>query len=553
MYSQIRNISIACIILIALGGVFQTAAAEAPYVLVQGSQLHGANGVFFDSDDRLYIACAFGHEIVVMDKETGEILDRLGPDVGVKGPDDLTFGPDGSLYWTDIGVGEVGRLSPDGVTTKQFVAPGVNPITFSDDGRLFTALAFLGDALYELDPDLVDPPRLIDEGPGMLNAFDFGPDGFLYSPAIGLSQVVRINVDTGEITPVIEGIISSSMKFNSQGNLHVVSPLTGEILRVDTETGSTEVFAALTFGADNLAFDSEDRLFVAEGGSGTIFEVLPDGTTRAVNSGGMIVPGGVAVLPRPDGSESVFVADMSSLREFDGSTGEVRSIEHAIPLPGGIARALTVSPDGSNLLLSSWFLGNIVQVWNPETHEVVEEHLDFALPLNAIRFQGDLVVAELGMEEGAARVVQAWAADPAQRITLAEGLGVPAGLAATGGDLWVGDWAAGVVLQLVADGQRLAEPVPVATGLASPEGLAVAPDGNLLVVEAGAGRLSSINLETGEVSAVAEGLDLGLEDPATPPTYVFSGVAVGPSGTIYITSDINNQLLAIAPPEPAPE
>jgi len=553
MYSQIRNISIACIILIALGGVFQTAAAEAPYVLVQGSQLHGANGVFFDSDDRLYIACAFGHEIVVMDKETGEILDRLGPDVGVKGPDDLTFGPDGSLYWTDIGVGEVGRLSPDGVTTKQFVAPGVNPITFSDDGRLFTALAFLGDALYELDPDLVDPPRLIVEGPGMLNAFDFGPDGFLYSPAIGLSQVVRINVDTGEITPVIEGIISSSMKFDSQGNLHVVSPLTGEILRVDTETGSTEVIAALTFGADNLAFDSEDRLFVAEGGSGTIFEVLPDGTTRAVNSGGMIVPGGVAVLPRPDGSESVFVADMSSLREFDGSTGEVRSIEHAIPLPGGIARALTVSPDGSNLLLSSWFLGNIVQVWNPETHEVVEEHLDFALPLNAIRFQGDLVVAELGMEEGAARVVQASAADPAQRITLADGLAVPAGLAATNDDLWVSDWAAGMVLQIVADGQPLAEPVPVATDLASPEGLAVAPDGNLLVVEAGAGRLSSINLETGEVSTVAEGLDLGLEDPASPPTYVFSGVAVGPSGTIYITSDINNQLLAIAPPEPAPE
>ncbi len=512
---------------------------EVPHVFVQGSQLHAANGIYFDSNDRLHICAGMGGEIVVMDRETGEILDRYGTDVD--SPDDVVIGPDGSVYWTDILTGEVGRRSPDGVVTKQFVAPGVNPITLSDDGRLFTALFFLGDALYELDPNLMEPPRLIAENLGMLNGFDFGPDGFLYSPIPFQGKIVRIDVDTGEITPVVaEGIMAPAVKFDSQGRLHMQNYLTGQIVRVDTETGSIEVVASITFGIDNLAFDSQDRLFVSENSDGMIFEILPDGTARAVNSGGMIVPGGVAVLPRPDGGESVFVADIWSLREYDGSTGELRSKE-------GASRPATVSPDGENLLLTSWLLGNNVLVWNPKTREALETYPDFAFPLNAIRFQGDLVVAELGTNS----VVRASAADPTQRVTLAEGLGVPAGLAATDDDLWVGDWAAGVVLQIVADGELLATPVTVATDLARPEGLAVGPDGNLLVVETGAGRLSSINLETGEVSTVAEGLALGLEaTPATPPTHVFSGVAVSKSATIYITSDINSQLLAIAPVDP---
>jgi hypothetical protein len=80
--------------------------------------------------------------------------------------------------------------------------------------------------------------------------------------------------------------------------------------------------------------------------------------------------------------------------------------------------------------------------------------------------------------------------------------------------------------------------------------LAVTPDGNLLVVETGVGRLSSINLETGAISTVAEGLEVGAEAAQgifSSPTWMFNGVAVGPSGSIYITSDINNQLLVIPP------
>jgi len=148
-------------------------------------------------------------------------------------------------------------------------------------------------------------------------------------------------------------------------------------------------------------------------------------------------------------------------------------------------------------------------------------------------------------------VVRINAADPTQRTTLAEGLGVPAGLAATDDDLWVSDWEAGAVLQIFADGKLLNPAIVVATGLVHPEGLAVGPDGNLLVAETGAGRLSHIDLATGEVFALVEGLALGLPgSPAFPPSHICTGVAVGSSGTIYITSDVLNQLLAIRVVDP---
>jgi sugar lactone lactonase YvrE len=89
---------------------------------------------------------------------------------------------------------------------------------------------------------------------------------------------------------------------------------------------------------------------------------------------------------------------------------------------------------------------------------------------------------------------------------------------------------------------------PVATGLAAPEGLAVDQDGSLLVVESGAGRLSRIDLLTGVISKVVDGLELGAEAiPGLIPTWIFNGVAVGPSGYIYVTGDIASVLYRFKP------
>ena len=67
----------------------------------------------------------------------------------------------------------------------------MNPITFSDDGRLFVSQCALGDHLFELDPDGSEGPRLITDqlGPGCgLNGMDWGPDDRLYGPGPAASE-----------------------------------------------------------------------------------------------------------------------------------------------------------------------------------------------------------------------------------------------------------------------------------------------------------------------------------------------------------------------------
>ena len=109
--------------------------------LVKGAALQAANGLDVGLDGNLYVASVNGQEIAVINKNNGKFIDRYGPANGVLGPDDLVFGPDGTLYWTDILTGFVGRMTADGQQLGyQFVAPGVNPVRFSDDGRLFVAL-----------------------------------------------------------------------------------------------------------------------------------------------------------------------------------------------------------------------------------------------------------------------------------------------------------------------------------------------------------------------------------------------------------------------------
>lgn len=543
-----RCLSVAALPSLILLLVVQEASADSQWTvrtLIHGTAIQSTNGIAVGPDGYLYVATVFGREIAIVNRKSGAIVDRLGPEDGVETPDDLVFGPDGSLFWTSPFTGDVKRRRPDGeISTIARLPLGVNPIAFNTEGRLVVALVVFNDFLYELDPEGVLPPRLILEQPGNLNGFAFGPDGFLYAPQGSTRSVVRIDLgNEGSNKGILESFatgftFAAAVDFDSLGRLYVNDSGAGEIVRIDLATGERELFATLPRGADNFSFDEDDNLYVTSLLDSSIIEVRPDGSRRLVQRGGMSMPGGLTMVSGGgfDGRrEELLVADFFTLRAFSTSGRPLRE-ERSVPLIDPLTFPNTVAAHDDRLILTSW-LGNAVQVFDPARREVVVNLTDFAVPLNAIVFQGDLVVAELGTGS----VVRASRADPAQRTVLASGLFVPAGLAATEDDLWVTDQIAGTLLQLAAGGHVFNEPQVVAAGLAMPEGLAVLPDGDLVVVEAGAGRVSRVDPASGAVSAIAENLRLGTPAPPhVPPTWYFNGVTVDSRGALYVTGDEAN-------------
>ncbi|MCY3969523.1 MAG: hypothetical protein OXG74_06295 [Acidobacteria bacterium] len=505
----------------------------------ESASFRGINGILFGPDGDLYLTSVVTPAVARLDPESGEILDNWGLDDGAQSPDDLAFGPDGSVYWTDISNGDVTMRTPTG-ETRVVASPGVgvNPITFSDDGRLFVSQCFMDTRLFELDPAGEAEPRLIrdDLGPGCgLNGMDWGSaDGRLYGPRWFRGEVVRVDVDSGEMETVASGFeVPAAVKFNSEGVLHVLDSLRGEVVRVG-EDGGKEVVARVQPGLDNFAFDADDRLFISSFADGFIVEALSPEENRMVLAGGLNMPGGVALIGSGDATRLV-VADFFALRQLDPATGDELGVVRDVIGFSDIGTSMSVhAADGGSLILSSWF-DNAVRLWDPAADALVQIFGELAAPIDAIQHEGDIVVSQWS----AGNVIAFSPENPEEKRVLAEGLSGPAGLTAAAGALYVADNLAGTVLRIGEDGAEA-----VAEGLDQPEGLAAA-NGSIYVVEAGAGRVVAIDAASGETQSVAEGLELHVPPSgAFPNTMLFNGIATD-GETAWVAGDAANTVYVI--------
>jgi sugar lactone lactonase YvrE len=522
--------------LVAPAGAVAPAGWSATTVLPP-APIPGANGLGFDADGQLYVGSA-GVGIFKVDKETGAIGGFWGPG-GEWGADDLVVGPDGAIYHTAIMNGTVGRLAPDGTHTilNKTPIPGVNPITFSDDGRLFVGTAFFGDALYEFDPTGVTEPRLIVEGLG-LNGFDWY-DGKLWAPRMTTGELVTVDTETGETATVTDGFTyPASADVRADGMVVVVDAGANQVVLVDPGTGDQSLLApnGFTDGLDNAAFDPDGRLFVTYNDSGRIVELMDQGVLREVSPGGVMVgPAGLTCIMQ-DGDEFVVAADLFDLHiVFPDGAAE------PMVVPGGFVKGhlgmpITAGNLSGRVVTTSWF-DSQVGVFDPLFLDTIKSFpYDPAagiVPINAIGYGPTIVVAELS-EKGSYLV---WLSPvDGSRWPFAK-MTVPTGLATDGSDLWAADWGTGQVVQVVDDGQVI-RPRVLAEGLAQPEGLALLPDGRLVVAETAAGRLTLIDPATATTSVIAEGLQMSPNGtPGEPPTGFFTGVTTSADGSVWVSAN----------------
>jgi sugar lactone lactonase YvrE len=521
--------------------------------LVPGSWFHGVHGLAFNKDDQLFAGSVIGQTIYRVQVDSGEVDRVIDPPMGMA--DDIAFADDGTMAWTAFLLGKVYIRKPNGKTIE--VANGMggpNSIAFGKDGRLFVSEVFLGDALYEIDLKNVDKPdfkpfprselRRIAEKLGGLNGFEIHKDdGFLYGPLWFKGQIVKINLETGAMEVIAEGFktpAAANIDPQNRDNVYVVDTGTGGVWSVSLTSKAKKLVASLKPGLDNLAFDSRGRLFVTSMTDNGIYLVdKQTGAHRTIVEGKLAIPSDLAVVTE-GGKDTVHVADVFSYRTVDGQTGAVADVlrvhgdTHAYPI------GISVGP--KNTLLTSWF-SNTVEKVDRKTGKLVATLGDFAAPVDALEMNdGTIYVAELA----SANLVKV-SADGKTRSTVVKELRSPVALAQGPGNLiYVTEIAAGAVSQIdVVTGARKV----VADGLAGPEGIDVGPDGLLYVAEVGQKRVVAIDPATGTKTVIASNLDIGLATyPGGPPALVPTGVAVGRTGTVYVSSDIRNALYKLTPP-----
>jgi streptogramin lyase len=210
---------------------------------------------------------------------------------GIVFPGELTYGPDGHLYVSDIGADVVRRF--DGTTGAALGifatgggldAPGGS--TFGPDGNFYVVsdlthnvLRFNGTTGAFMD---VFASGLLTRPADLA----FGPDGNLYVTGNHSHNVVRFNGLTGALMGVVTSVAGpTELAFGPDGFLYVGSNGTQMVRRIDPNTGSGGPFATLNLNGEvgDLVFGPDGNLWVAADRGGALSDSILryDGSTGA--------------------------------------------------------------------------------------------------------------------------------------------------------------------------------------------------------------------------------------------------------------------------------
>jgi sugar lactone lactonase YvrE len=505
----------------------------------RGRGLSGANGCRFGPDGALYNASAFGSEVARVDIDTGELTIVSPRGDGIVSPDDLAFDSAGILYVSECMDARVTAFQDGKTWVVEDDIPGVNGIAIWED-RIFVDQFFPGGGLFEIFRDSRPRIQLARDLPGP-NGCCVGPDGYLYVALVFPGEVRRVSVDGGAVELVADGLAApSSCRVGPDHAIYVSQGGSGQITRLDPVTGELQTIYEGRPGIDNFDIDADGRICISYYLDGAIYEVVSRTDARELVAPALLAPYGIAVA---DGA--VQVADgFSAARLTDDGRLERAGKITDVGFPGYL-RGLAAADPGVYVSNSAGAVGR----WSTDgwtEGEVWADGLGEVMGLSAL--SGSASVAVAVADRGHIASVS-----PGGKVeTIADGFERPVGVAAGSADeLFVTDEARGT-LERLARGQRTV----VAEGLNHPQDLVVR-DGRGLVVEAGAGRVLSVDLQGGAVNCIASGMPVGdgaggvrgtlngLPNAIPGPMAPFAGIDIDENGVVYVAGDAEGVVVVL--------
>ena len=502
--------------------------------LVPPSPFCGVHGLGIDPEDNLYAGSVVGQRLYRVNKISGAVEVEVGPPKGMA--DDMEFLPDGTVVWTSISQNAVRAKSPGGDVRDLANLVSVNSIAFREsDQRLFVAQVFGGDGLWEIDINGEKPPRSIIKNMGGLNGFDIGPDGMIYGPLWFKHQVVKINPDTGDLSVVADGFYTpAAANFDSQWNLYVLDTGTGEIIKIDINTGAKSVFYQLKTSLDNLAIDSQDNLYVSNMADNSIQAIDID--TKAIRS--VVEPGlscttSLSVAHGGNG-DVVYMADIFALRRINSKTGEITDIarSHAANTPIGYASGVFAGKSYFYVVSSGR-----LQQYDRDTDTLTKTFNQVRNPSYITELaNGDLLV----ISQGGKQLSRYSGSNQEAVSVLNDNLG---------GISSVAQLDAVNAIAALTDADKLIR-INLSTGdstelpfsFTKPVDVAIRSPKQWLIRES-QGRIIQLNPDNGDKLTILENFPSGRINPAD--GFRGNAMGLGSTGEIYLFSDINNAVYTI--------
>jgi streptogramin lyase len=329
----------------------------------------GPNGITAGPDGNLWFTEVNSAKIGRI-TPTGAITEFPVP-ISSSAPYGITRGPDGNLWFTELGGNKIGRITPTGALTE-FAVPTAdsrpNQITAGPDGNLwFTELN--GNKVGRITPAGTITEFAVPTTNSGLNGITAGPDGNLWFTEVNTNKVGKIT-SAGAVTEFTVPTASSGsyrITAGPDGNLWFTEYAGNKVGRI-TPAGAITEFPVPTAGSSPYGITAG-----------------PDGNlwfTEAVgNKLGRIAPAGAITefaVPTPNSySLGITAGPDSNLWFTESAVNKIGQLRPGITVMSGPPASLSLSPSAGTVTAGAAFtvtvtaldqFGNIVTGYTGTVH-----------------------------------------------------------------------------------------------------------------------------------------------------------------------------------------